>query len=63
MSNKTIKFTEEEQKVAVANIVLSQSVEGFEIDEIIQEKMFKILNGTANAKELVKACLERYTSV
>lgn len=63
MSIKTIKFTEEEKKLAIANIVVSQSVEGFEIDESIQEKMISILNGTANAKELAKACLEKYASL
>lgn len=63
MSNKTVKFTEEEQRLAVANIVVSQSVEGFEIDESIQEKMISIINGTASAKELVKECLAKYASL
>ena len=63
MSNKTVKFTEEEQRLAIANIVVSQSVEGFEINESIQEKMISILNGTADARELAKACLEKYASL
>ncbi len=63
MSNKTVKFTEEEQRLAIANIVVSQSVEGFEINESIQEKMISILNGTADARELAKACLEKYSSL
>lgn len=44
-------------------IVVSQSVEGFEINESIQEKMISILNGTADARELAKACLEKYASL
>ena len=63
MSNKIVKFTEEEQWLAIANIVVSQSVEGFEINESIQEKMISILNGTADARELAKACLEKYASL
>ena len=63
MSNKTVKFTEEEQRLAIANIVVSQSVEGFEINESIQEKMISILNGTADGRKLAKACLEKYASL
>ena len=54
---------EEKQKLAIANIVVSQSVEGFEKNESIQEKMISILNGTADARELAKACLEKYESL
>lgn len=63
MSSKTLKFTEEKQKLAIANIVVSQSVEGFEINDSIQKKMISILNGTADARELTKACLEKYASL
>lgn len=56
-------LTISQQKKIVENIVKIQSIEGIKVSENLQKSMLGILDGTQDAKVLIRNCINRYVSL
>lgn len=63
MNKKEHLLKTENHKRIIENIIKIQAIEGLEVGETLQKKMFEILEGTTDAKTLIEACVNKYADI